>query len=48
MLTRFVDRFLSALFQLADYVTSRLSSSSPESAGNNTPAPIIRFSPEDI
>jgi hypothetical protein len=46
---RLIDRCLSALFRVADYVTSRcpiLSTKSP--AGNDLPPRIIRFSVEDI
>ncbi|MBP5713166.1 MAG: hypothetical protein J6X07_00525 [Prevotella sp.] len=46
---RLIDRCLSALFRVADYVTSRcpiLSTKSP--AGNDLPPRTIRFSSDDV
>ena len=42
-----IDRALSVLFKVADYVTSRISLSSSEPADGSKPK-VIRFSPKDV
>lgn len=46
-LEKMIDRSLSALFRVADYVTGKCSLSSSEPAGNEL-SNIIRFSKEDL
>ncbi|MBP5777021.1 MAG: hypothetical protein J6W56_05655 [Prevotella sp.] len=48
MLTRIIDRSLSALFRMADYVTSWCPLSKGVPTGNNPHSSIIRFSKEDV
>ena len=44
MQKRIIDRLLSALFRLADYITSRTTSTP---TGENPSVPVIRFTPDD-
>ena len=44
---RLIDRSLTALFKVADYVTSKRSLTSSESSGDCKPK-IIRFAPTDV
>ena len=43
-----IDRSLSALFRVADYVTGMCSLSSSEPTGNELSRKVIRFSKEDL
>ena len=45
---RFIDQALSALFKVADYVTSRRSLTSSEPVDGTLSKTSIRFSKEDI
>ena len=47
-LEKMIDRSLSALFRVADYVTGKCSLSSSEPAGNELSRNVIRFSKEDL
>ena len=42
-----IDRSLTALFKVADYVTSKRSLTSSESSGDCKPK-VIRFAPTDV
>lgn len=47
-LEKMIDRSLSALFRVADYVTGKCLLSSSEPASNELSRKVIRFSKEDI
>ena len=47
-LEKMIDRSLSALFRVADYVTGKCSLTSREPASNELSRKVIRFSKEDI
>ena len=47
-LEKMIDRSLSALFRVADYVTGKCSLTSREPASNELSRNVIRFSKEDL